>query len=241
LKAKLESVSRAHSDVQNLMAATDVGILFLDPQLRINRFTPRISDLFNLVAGDEGRSISDFTHRLDYEDLAGDAREVLRDLGSIEREVHGHNGGWYLTRLRPYRTIEDKIDGVVVTFVDIGERRRAADALKDREARMRVLVGELQHRTRNLIGVVTALADTTGGQGQTLRGFKASFKRSPDGACTRAEPPVTRRTRRQPDLRLAASVRTLSPIRERRNAQLGRTAGHHASFQLGASVGHGSS
>jgi two-component sensor histidine kinase len=150
-------------------------ILFLDPQLRINRFTPRISDLFNLAAGDEGRSISDFTHRLDYEDLAGDARKVLRDLGSIEREVHGHNGGWYLTRLRPYRTIEDKIDGVVVTFVDIGERRRAADALKDREARMRVLVGELQHRTRNLIGVVMALADTTGGQGQTLRGFKASF------------------------------------------------------------------
>jgi two-component system, chemotaxis family, CheB/CheR fusion protein len=175
LKAKLESVSRAHSDVQNLMAATDVGILFLDPQLHINRFTPRISDLFNLAAGDEGRSISDFTHRLDYEDLAGDARKVLRDLGSIEREVHGHNGGWYLTRLRPYRTIEDKIDGVVVTFVDIGERRRAADALKDREARMRVLVGELQHRTRNLIGVVMALADTTGGQGQTLRGFKASF------------------------------------------------------------------
>ena len=70
-KTKLESVSRAHSDVQNLMAATDVGILFLDPQLRINRFTPRISELFNIVAGDEGRSITDFTHRLDYDDLAG--------------------------------------------------------------------------------------------------------------------------------------------------------------------------
>ena len=79
LKIKLESVSRAHSDVQNLMAATDVGILFLDPQLRINRFTPRISELFNIVAGDEGRSITDFTHRLDYDDLAGDARKVLRD------------------------------------------------------------------------------------------------------------------------------------------------------------------
>jgi two-component system CheB/CheR fusion protein len=175
LKTKLESVSRAHSDVQNLMAATDVGILFLDTQLRINRFTPRISGLFNIVAGDEGRSITDFTHRLDYDDLAGDARKVLRDLASTEREVHGKDGSWYLTRLKPYRTVEDKIDGVVVTFVDIGERRRAEDALRDSESRMRVLVGELQHRTRNLIGVVMALADRTGGAGQTLEEFRASL------------------------------------------------------------------
>ncbi len=143
LKTKLESISRAHSDVQNLMAATDVGILFLDPQLRINRFTPRISELFNIVTGDEGRSITDFTHRLDYDDLAGDARKVLRDLASTEREVHGKDGSWHLTRLKPYRTVEDKIDGVVVTFVDIGERRRAEDALRESESRMRVLVGEL--------------------------------------------------------------------------------------------------
>ena len=87
LKTKLESVSRAHSDIQNLMAATDVGILFLDTQLRIKRFTPRIAELFNVAAGDEGRSITDFTHSLDYDDLAADARTVLRDLASIEREV----------------------------------------------------------------------------------------------------------------------------------------------------------
>jgi two-component system, chemotaxis family, CheB/CheR fusion protein len=172
LKVKLESVSRAHSDAQNLMAATDVGILFLDPQLRINRFTPRISELFNIVEGDEGRSITDFTNRLDYDDLAGDARNVIRDLSSTEREVHGKDGSWYLTRLKPYRTVEDKIDGVVVTFVDIGERRRAEDALRESEARMRVMVGELQHRTRNLIGVVTALVDRTSAAGQTLEQFK---------------------------------------------------------------------
>jgi two-component system CheB/CheR fusion protein len=175
LKTKLESVSRAHSDVQNLMAATDVGILFLDGQLRINRFTPRVSELFNIVAGDEGRSVTDFTHRLDYEDLAADARKVLRDLASTEREVHGKDGSWYLTRLKPYRTVEDKIDGIVVTFVDIGERRRAEDALRESESRMRVLVGELQHRTRNLIGVVMAMADRTGAPGQTLEEFKASL------------------------------------------------------------------
>ncbi len=140
LKTKLESVSRAHSDIQNLMAATDVGILFLDTQLRINRFTPRIADLFNLAAGDEGRSITDFTHGLDYEGLAKDARTVLLELASIEREVRSVTGGWYLMRLRPYRTVEDRIDGVVVTFVDIGERRRAEDALRDSEARMRAVI-----------------------------------------------------------------------------------------------------
>jgi two-component system CheB/CheR fusion protein len=174
LKTKLESVSRAHSDIQNLMAATDVGILFLDPQLRINRFTPRTTELFNVVAGDEGRSITDFTHRLEYDDLAGDARKVLRDLTSSESEVRSHDGSWYLTRLKPYRTVEDKIDGVVVTFVDIGERRRA-DALRESESRMRILAGELQHRTRNLIGVVMAMADRTVSTGQTLDEFKASF------------------------------------------------------------------
>ena len=175
LKTKLESVSRAHSDIQNLMAATDVGILFLDAKLRINRFTPPISKLFNIVEGDEGRSITDFTHRLDYDALAEDARKVLRDLASLEREVHGKDGGWYLTRLKPYRTVGDKIDGVVVTFVDIGERRRAEDALRESESRMRIMVGELQHRTRNLIGVVMAMMDRTAVSGQSLEEFRASF------------------------------------------------------------------
>ncbi len=140
LKTKLDSVSRAHSDIQNLMAATDVGILFVDAQLRIKRFTPLIAELFNIAAGDEGRSITDFTNSLDYDDLVKDARAVLRDLASNEREVRSRNGKWYLLRMRPYRTVEDKIDGVVVTFVDIGERLRAEDALRDGEARMRAII-----------------------------------------------------------------------------------------------------
>ncbi|MBV8107063.1 MAG: PAS domain-containing protein [Hyphomicrobiales bacterium] len=176
LKTKLESVSRAHSDVQNLMAATDVGILFLNSQLRINRFTPRITELFNIAPGDEGRPITDFTHRLDYDDLAADARKVLRDLSSSERELHSQDGNWFLTRLRPYRTVDDKIDGVVVTFVDIRERRRAEDTLREAESRMRVVVGELQHRTRNLIGVVMAMLDRTAGSDQTLDEFRANFR-----------------------------------------------------------------
>ncbi|MGJ0507093.1 MAG: chemotaxis protein CheB [Methylocystis sp.] len=140
LKTKLESVSRAHSDIQNLMVATDVGILFLDNQLRIKRFTPRVADLFNIATGDEGRSITDFTHSLDFDGLADDARDVLRTLSSSEREVRSKSGAWYLMRMRPYRTVENRIDGVVVTLVDFSERRRAEDALRGGEARIRAVI-----------------------------------------------------------------------------------------------------
>ena len=171
LKTKLESVSRAHSDIQNLMAATDVGILFLDTQLRIKRFTPLIAELFNVVDGDEGRSVTDFTHSLDYDDLVKDARAVLRDLASSEREVRSHGGSWYLMRLRPYRTVEDKIDGVVVTFVDIGERRRAEDALRDGEARMRAIIDGVADAivTINEAGIVESLNAAT----MTMFGYPA--------------------------------------------------------------------
>ena len=118
LKLKLDSVSRANNDLQNLMAATDVGTLFLDNQLRIKRFTPRISELFNIQGPDEGRPITDFTHRLDYPDFAADAHAVLKDLKIIEREIES-NGNWFLTRIRPYRTVDDRIDGVVCTFVEL--------------------------------------------------------------------------------------------------------------------------
>ncbi|MGB7913821.1 MAG: CheR family methyltransferase, partial [Rhodomicrobium sp.] len=87
LKIKLDSVSRANNDLQNLMASTDVGTLFLDSQLRIKRFTPRISELFNIQAADEGRSITDYTHRLDYPDFTKDAQAVLKNLSVIEGEI----------------------------------------------------------------------------------------------------------------------------------------------------------
>jgi two-component system CheB/CheR fusion protein len=130
LKLKLETVSRANSDLQNLMAAMDFGTLFLDPDLRIKRFTPRVSDLFSITPGDEGRPITDFTSLLDYDGLVTDARAVLAGLVPIEREVRSRKGGWYLVRFRPYRTLEDKIDGLVATFVDISERRQMEKALQ---------------------------------------------------------------------------------------------------------------
>src|SRR5262249_40427271 len=137
LKLKLDGISRAHSDLQNLMAATDYGTLFLDAQLRIKLFTPRMADLFNIKAGDEGRPITDFTHRLDYSTLAEDARKVLNDLVPIEKEVPAGDGGWYMVRLRPYRTVDNKIDGVVATFLDTTERKQSEQAMRASQDRLR--------------------------------------------------------------------------------------------------------
>jgi len=130
LKSKLELISRANSDLQNLLAATDFGTLFLDSGLHIKRLTDQVRELFSITMSDEGRPITDFAHQLEYEALVKDARSVIADLVPVRREVRSRQGRWYDLRMRPYRTVEDKIDGVVITFVDVTERRSMEEKLK---------------------------------------------------------------------------------------------------------------
>jgi two-component system CheB/CheR fusion protein len=158
LKLKLDVVSRAHNDFQNLMSATDVAILFLTTSMRINRFTPRLIDIFNVMPGDESRPISDFTHRLQYNDLLRDASRVLADLTPLEKTIKSTDGRWFLTRIRPYRTLDDKIEGVVVTFVDVTERQEAEQRWDTRQS---LLLGELAHRVKNTLAVVQAVVTQT--------------------------------------------------------------------------------
>ena len=137
---KVEELAQLTGDLQNLLAATDIATLFLDRDLRILRFTPKLGDLFNVRITDHGRPISDLTHRLGYSDLRTDAEAVLSRLVPIERELQDETGRWYLTRVAPYRSTSDRIEGVVITFVDIDTRKRAEDALRVSEERLRRMV-----------------------------------------------------------------------------------------------------
>jgi two-component system CheB/CheR fusion protein len=123
LKQKLEEVSRTNSDLENLMAATNLATLFVDRDCRISRFTPRLSEIFNIKSRDLGRPIGDITHSLDYTELESDARKILSGSEIFEREVRSREGRAYIVRLSPYRRVPSgEIDGAVVTFFDVTGR-----------------------------------------------------------------------------------------------------------------------
>lgn len=128
LKHKVEEISQTNNDLQNLIASTQIGTIFLNRELQITRYTPSAQTIFNLIPTDLYRPIGHVTHRLDYPRLAEDAATVTAKLASVSREVQSKDGLWYLVRMVPYLTHEDRIGGVVMTFVDITERRQAESA-----------------------------------------------------------------------------------------------------------------
>ena len=128
LKDKVEELSRSNSDLNNLMAATNIATLFLNKELRIKRYTPSTVGLFNLTESDLGRPLSELAHHLAYPALADDARQVFDGLKPLSREVRTVEGGWYLARILPYRSTESMIDGVVITFVDITLQKKEDEA-----------------------------------------------------------------------------------------------------------------
>lgn len=103
-----------------------------------------------MINPDVGRPITDFTHRLAYDGVEDDAHEVLRSLAPAESEVRTKDGRWLLMRLRPYRTVEDRIDGIVVSFVEITQRREAEERLRQSEERYREMVDETTEEAERL-------------------------------------------------------------------------------------------
>ncbi len=130
LRAKMEELQSTSGDLASLLASTDIAVLFLDRGFRIRRYTAAIRGLMDLIAGDVGRPLAALSRRFDDPELDGDARAVLDRLAPIEREISGDDGRHYLRRALPYRTLDNRIDGVVVTFVDITARLRAEAATR---------------------------------------------------------------------------------------------------------------
>ena len=122
LKSKVDEVARINSDLQNLMQSTDIATIFLDRTLQIKLYTPPAAQIFNVIPADIGRPLKHITHNLAPDNFSADAAEVLRTLQPIEREVRSNDGRHFIARFLPYRSVEDKISGVVMTFVDISER-----------------------------------------------------------------------------------------------------------------------
>ena len=134
LQTKVADLSRANNDMNNLLAGTGMATLFVDHQLRIFRFTPSATELINLIQSDIGRPVAHIVSNLAGNDsMVQDIQAVMRDLAPREAEVQTHAGAWFLMRIRPYRTLDNIIEGAVITFTDITESKRIGKELAERE------------------------------------------------------------------------------------------------------------
>ena len=147
LKIKIEELSQANNDFTNLMNSTDIGTIFLDRSLRVKQFTSRAVDVFNLIPADRGRPLADITHKLNYEHLLEDVEDVIKTLNKSQREVETVDNRWYLLRILPYRTSEDRIEGVVITFLNVTASKIVKRDLETARKQLEASVGE---RTREL-------------------------------------------------------------------------------------------
>jgi two-component system CheB/CheR fusion protein len=136
LQHKVEDLSRLNNDMKNLLDSTELATVFLDSALRVRLFTAGSNRVFRLIPGDMGRPITDITSELDCPELADRVREVLRTLAVHEQQVPARNGRWFLMRIMPYRTLENMIDGVVITFTDITASKTLEGTLRATQASM---------------------------------------------------------------------------------------------------------
>jgi two-component system CheB/CheR fusion protein len=126
-KDKVDELAKTNDDLTNLLASTDIATLFIDTQLRIGRFTPATGRLLNLLSSDLGRPLSDIRPKFTDNCLLDDVHRVLDNLSPMECEVSTEDGKYFLRRILPYRTSENRITGVVITFIDISGRKRAEE------------------------------------------------------------------------------------------------------------------
>jgi two-component system, chemotaxis family, CheB/CheR fusion protein len=140
LQAKIDDFSRVDNDMKNLLNSTDIATLFLDKELNIRRYTNQATKIFKLIKSDIGRPFTDLVSNLDYPEMTGDALKVLRTLVFIQKQIPGKNHQWFSVRIMPYRTFDDRIDGLVITFINITDLKQAEEKLNEKEQIKRLLV-----------------------------------------------------------------------------------------------------
>jgi two-component system CheB/CheR fusion protein len=137
-RAVTDETSKANDDLNNFIASTSIATIFVDQGLHIKRYTPRATGIFNLIPVNIGRSLLDITHRLTYPKLTDDATSTFASLSPVEREVSSNDGRFYISRMLPYRTGDNRIRGVVLTFIDIISRHLAEEKVGAGEGRIQL-------------------------------------------------------------------------------------------------------
>ncbi len=201
LQSKVSDLSTTNNDMKNLLNSTDIATLFLDDELNIRRFTTRTASLIKLIGTDVGRPVTDIVSDLKYPALAEDAREVLRTLVFKEKEVLASENRWFTVRIMPYRTLENRIDGLVITFTDITLSKKLEQKLRDSEERFHFLfetmpVGSMFQDTDEKIVMGNQEAERITGirmedmQGRTLSELKLHYVREDGTEMSIHEHPV---------------------------------------------------
>lgn len=155
LNDKVDELDRANGDLSNLFESTRIATIFLDRDLVIRNFTPAVARIFNLRPGDRGRPLTDLANRLDYPDLRNDILAVFETGETVEKRVQGSaEREYFLARLIPYKYADERIHGVVATFIDVS-------GMVHSEEQRDLLIAELNHRVKNMLMVVTGIAQQT--------------------------------------------------------------------------------
>lgn len=159
LQVRVDELSRSNNDMKNLLNSTDIATLFLDKDLRVRRFTTQATKIIKLIPGDVGRPITDLGSDLLYAELTADAREVLQNLGFAEKPIGTRDGRWFTVRIMPYRTLDDRIDGVVITFADITVAKTLEAKLRQKHDALEKHVAKQSTRTERARNKLAAAPD----------------------------------------------------------------------------------
>jgi two-component system CheB/CheR fusion protein len=177
MQAKVDELSHTSDDMKNLLDSTDIATLFLDDELLVRRFTPQTTNIIKLIPGDVGRPITDIATALDYPSLVEDCQKVLKRLVFVENQVSTRDNRWFTVRIMPYRTQDNRISGVVITFTDITGAKKLEAAAQKSQANLQE---RFTHQTEEL--------------GKSKKDLKTEISRRPRTKPNRAKPLGSKQT-----------------------------------------------